>query len=62
MIKEETAKIQQLAMKTVKGRMKIHAVVGQGDGHYATREILVLRSAVIWEGSLFWGVLGGRGG
>ena len=37
-IKEETAKIQQLAMKTVEGMMKIHAVVGLGDGHYATRE------------------------
>ena len=36
-IKEET-KIQQLAMKTVKGTMKIHTVVGLGDGHYATRE------------------------
>ena len=24
--------------------------------------LLVLRSAVIWEGSLFSGVLGGRGG
>ena len=38
-IKEETAKIQQLPMKTVKGTMKIHGVVGlPGDGKYATRE------------------------
>ena len=38
-IKEETAKIQQLPMKTVKGTVKIHGVVGlPGDGKYATRE------------------------
>ena len=54
-IKEETAKIQQLATKTVKGMMKIHAGIMQ------PRRLLVLRSAVISEGSLFWGVLGGRG-
>ena len=42
-IKEETAKIQQLALKTVKGTMKIHAVVGLGDGKYATREISCFR-------------------
>ena len=34
-IKEEAAKIQEMTMKTVKGTMKIQAVVGLGDGRYA---------------------------
>ena len=38
MIKEEAAKIQQINMKTVKGTMKIHAVVGLGNRQYVTRE------------------------
>ena len=59
-IKQEALKTQVLTMKTVKGTIKIHAVVGLADmppvRHHA------LRSAVIREGSLFQGVLGGRGG
>ena len=57
-IKEETAKIQQLAMKTVKGTMKIHAVVGLGDGHYATRETSCFKECCYMGGEFVLGCPG----
>ena len=56
MIKEETAKIQQLAMKTVKGSMKIHAVVGLGDGKYTTGETSCFKECCYMGGEFFSGV------
>ena len=55
---EETAKIQQLAMKTVKGTMKIHAVVGLGDGHYATRETSCFKECCYMGGEFVLGCPG----
>ena len=57
-IKVEAAKIQQTNMKTVKGTIKVHAVVGPGEGQNATR---VMLDCCYNGDSLFWCVLGEEG-
>ena len=54
-ITTNTIKEDQDPTTTVKGTMKIHAVVGLGDGQYATRETSCFKECCYKEGEFVLG-------